>query len=672
VTGGGVAATVRMRARVRAPALRGRRWLGTGGRAVGPDALRGRIVLIDFWTAGCVNCLRVLDELVELERRHGDALVVLGVHSPKFPHEARPEAVAAAVRRHGVDHPVLDDADLVTWDAYAARAWPTLVLIDPRGYVVAHVTGEGHGPALSALVDELVAEYGDAVRRGPLFADAPTGAVETGEAAGPSALLFPAKATVLGGGDVLVSDSGHHRLAVLDPDLETVARTGGDGVRGLRDGPPDAARFAEPLGVAALPPDVAAAVGYDVVVADSGNHALRGVRLDDGRTSTVAGTGEQLRVRMAVGAGGPARGVGLSTPWDVAWWDGRVVVAMAGCHQLWAFDPVAGTVVVLAGTADEGLRDGPPDEAFFAQPSGLAVGTRSAGPGTLWVADAESSALRDVWMRSGPNARTDGPAHFPDLVRTGGADVLVTTAVGQGLFDFGWRDGPAFGTEGPGTEGPGTGGSGAGVSGAGGSGEDPALLQHPLGVAALPDGSVAIADTYNGAVRRYDPATRTVSTLADGLREPSDVVCDGDTLLVVESAGHRVVRLPLPARVLSVPATPRRVVAAVAAGPVELQVRFTPPPGRHLDRRFGEPTSLTVTGAEVESGAGAAPGLERTLRLRGPGTVRVDAVAAACDGESDQVGIFAACHRYRQEWDLEVRVVPGGATVVELEMRPGG
>jgi len=628
VTGGGVAATVRMRARVRAPALRGRRWLGTGGRDVGPDALRGRIVLVDFWTAGCVNCLRVLDELRELERRHGDALVVLGVHSPKFPHEARPEAVAAAVHRHGVDHPVLDDADLVTWDAYAARAWPTLVLIDPRGYVVAHVTGEGHGPALSALVDELMAEYGDAVRRGPLLADAPAEAVDAVEAAEPSALLFPAKATVLEGGDVLVSDSGHHRLVVLDPDLETVARTVGDGVRGLRDGPPGTARFAEPLGVATLPPDVAAAVEYDVVVADSGNHALRGVRLDDGRTSTVAGTGEQLRVRMAVGAGGPARGVRLSTPWDVAWWDGRVVVAMAGCHQLWAFDPVAGTVVVLAGTADEGLRDGPPDEAFFAQPSGLAVGAGAADPGTLWVADAESSALREV------------------------AGVLVTTAVGQGLFDFGWRDGPAFGTDG--TE------------------NDSALLQHPLGVAALPDGSVAIADTYNGAVRRYDPATRTVSTLADGLREPSDVVCDGDTLLVVESAGHRVVRLPLPARVLSAPATPRRVTAAVAAGPVALRVRFTPPPGRHLDRRFGEPTSLTVTGPEVESGAGAAPGLERTLRLRGPGTVRVDAVAAACDGESDQVGIFAACHRYRQEWDLEVTVVPGGATVVELEMRPGG
>ena len=627
VTGRGVVRTVRARARVRAPALRGRRWLGTGGRDVGPGELRGRIVLLDFWTAGCVNCLRVLDELDELERRHGDALVVLGVHSPKFPHEARPEAVADAVRRHGVRHPVLDDADLATWDAYAVRAWPTLVLVDPGGYVVAQASGEGHGAELSVLIDELVAEHGDALRRGPLFGHALAEVPEP-----PSDLLFPGKATVLAGSEVLVSDSGHHRLAVLAADLETVRRVIGDGVRGLRDGSPDAARFAEPLGVATLPAEVATAVGYDVVVADSGNHALRGVRLADGWVSTVAGTGEQLRGRRAVGDGGPARDVRLSTPWDVVWWHGRVVVAMAGCHQLWVFDPVAGTVAVLAGTADEGLRDGRPSEAFFAQPSGLAAGVSGPDhPGTLWVADAESSALRAV-----------------DL----GVGAAVTTAVGQGLFDFGWQDGPAFGAA---------------------ASERPALLQHPLGVTTLPDGSVAVADTYNGAVRRYDAATRTVSTIADGLREPSDVVVDVDALLVVESAGHRVVRLPLPARVLRAPAAPRRVRVEVGAGPVALRVRFTPPPGQHVDRRFGEPTSLTVHAPEdvLASGAGAGPGLERTLRVGGPGTVRVDAAAAACDGESDEVGIFAACHRYRQEWDVEVAVVLGGATAVALELAPG-
>ena len=122
---------------MRAPELRGRRWLNTGGAELSLADLRGKIVLLDFWTFCCVNCLHVLDELRELEERYADVLVTIGVHSPKFAHEADPDAVAAAVERYAVHHPVLDDPELLTWDAYAARAWPTLVVIDPRGYVVA-------------------------------------------------------------------------------------------------------------------------------------------------------------------------------------------------------------------------------------------------------------------------------------------------------------------------------------------------------------------------------------------------------------------------------------------------------------------------------------------------------------------------------------------------------
>jgi hypothetical protein len=232
----------------------------------------------------------------------------------------------------------------------------------------------------------------------------------------------------------------------------------------------------------------------------------------------------------------------------------------------------------------------------------------------LWVADAESSALRVV--------------DAPDRPR-------VTTAVGQGLFDFGLRDGPAFR-------------------------DPPALLQHPLGVAVLPDGSVAVADTYNGAVRRYDPSSREVGTLADGLSEPSDLVVGGPELVVVESAAHRLVRVPLPGPTRE-PRGPRRLVAEVAPGPVTLRVRFTPPPGQHLDRRFGEPTSLTVVGPEID---GTAPGLERDLLLTGAGTLRVSAAAAACDGD----GVFAACHLYRQEWLVDVRPVTGGPAEILLDL----
>jgi len=601
------------RIKVRAPELRGRGWLNTGGKALSLSDLRGRIVLLDFWTFACVNCLHVLDELRPLEERFADVLVSVGVHSPKFLHEADPDAVRAAVERYAVHHPVLDDPELITWDAYAAKAWPTLVVIDPLGSVVAQLAGEGHAHGLSVLIEELIAEHEAAgtLRRGDSpYVPAPEPASE---------LRFPGKVTSIGGDLLLVSDTAHHQLVELEADLVTERRRFGTGVRGLVDGLEPA--FSEPQGLLRLPPEIAAEVGYDIVVADSVNHALRGLRLADGDVRTLAGTGEQLRTRVLPGATSST----LSTPWDLAWWQDQVVVAMAGSHQLWAFEPLGGRLTVLAGTTVEGLRDGPLGTAFFAQPSGLATD----GEGNLWVADSETSALRSV---------TADP--------TVGA--AVTTAVGQGLFDFGFRDG---------------------------DGRDEARLQHPLGVTVLPDGTIAIADTYNGAVRRYDPRTRTVNTLARDLSEPSDLVVDGDDLIVVESAAHRLVRLPIPAgaRVDAGVHRVRRTRTDLAAGELRLMIDFSPPTGQHLDNRFGDPTSLTVTASPpslLAAGSGIAQGLTRTLELAGDplaeGVLQISVAAAACDeGDSE----FAACHRYQQDWGIPIRLVTGAPDELVLQLR---
>src|SRR5256885_1067629 len=424
--------------RVRAPELQGRGWLNTGGKALTLADLRGKIILLDFWTFCCVNCLHVLDELRPLEERYDDVLIVIGVHSPKFEHEKDPEALAAAVERYGVRHPVLDDPQLIMWDRYAARAWPTLCVVDPEGYVVATMAGEGHAAGLAALVDELIEVHSakGTLRRGAGPVPAPP-VPQAGD------LRYPGKAIVSPDG-FLVSSSAGHRIVEVSTDGGTVLRRIGTGRRGRTDGPADVAEFSEPQGLCLLPPPVAEVTGYDLVVADTVNHLLRGVRLADGEVSTVAGTGRHTTTdgRGATDAHAhDALAADLSSPWDLAWYDDRLIIAMAGIHQLWWFDPVKRTVGVYAGTTVEALRDGPLAEAWMAQPSGLsALGDR------LWVVDSESSALRFV---------------------TGGA---IHTAVGQGLFDFGLVDGPA-------TE---------------------ALFQHPLGVLALPDGPVPVADTYNG------------------------------------------------------------------------------------------------------------------------------------------------------------------------------
>ncbi|WP_068118182.1 NHL repeat-containing protein, partial [Nocardioides massiliensis] len=425
----------------------------------------------------------------------------------------------------------------------------------------------------------------------------------------------PAEVLELASGDLLVADAGAHRLTVLAPDAATVVRRIGAGVRGFVDGVPDDARFSEPNGVCLLPAEVTREVGYDVVVADTVNHALRGVRLEDGTVTTLAGDGQQWR---------PGDGTDrLSSPWAVAWWQDRVWVAMAGIHQLWTFDPRTREVAVVAGTTNEGLVDGPAEQAWFAQTSGLA-----AAGDRLWLADSEVSALR--WID---------------------ADGTVGTAIGTGLFEFGFRDGAA----------------------------DQALLQHPLGVTVLPDGSVAVCDTYNGAVRRYDPEAGTVSTLADGLREPSGAAVVGDLLLVVESAAHEVtgIRLGDAGRAVDGFAhTTQRPVTELGPGAVELRVGFTPPPGQKVDDRFGPATQLVVSAtppALLRSGEGRDTDLVRVLELDaavGDGVLHVAARAASCDApdETGEVPEGAACHVHQQDWGIPVRVVADGPTRLDLPL----
>src|SRR3954464_3418774 len=153
----------REQGRVRAPELEGGRgWLNTDA-PLSLTALRGKVVLLDFWTYGCVNCMHVIPDLKRLEEKYAKQLVVVGVHSAKFENEKETENIRRIVLRYQIEHPVVNDADFRIWNAYAVRAWPTQVLIDPAGYVVGMASGEGHCDVLDKAIGELVE---DARRRG--------------------------------------------------------------------------------------------------------------------------------------------------------------------------------------------------------------------------------------------------------------------------------------------------------------------------------------------------------------------------------------------------------------------------------------------------------------------------------------------------------------------------
>ena len=348
-------------------------------------------------------------------------------------------------------------------------------------------------------------------------------------------------------------------------------------------------------------------MGYDVVVADTVNHLLRGVDLDTGEVSTVAGTGRPWRGSVDFDPH-PAGEVDLSSPWDVVWYQGRVIVAMAGIHQLWWFDPTAGTAGVYAGTTVEALRDGALDQVWMAQPSGLSV---SPDGTTLWIADSESSALRFV---------RDGVMH---------------TAVGQGLFDFGHMDGPA----------------------------SQALFQHPLGVCCARGRRGA----GGGHLQRCGTPVRPChSRLCPQwplvwLSRATSWFCPDGRLLVVESAAHRIVPLdPTGSAVSEKSYRTERPPTLLAPGEVALSVIFTPAPGQKLDESFGPSTRLQVSASPPEllvSGAGTTTDLDRTLVISSDvdgGVLQVVAQAATCDVDAEH----AACHLTRQDWGVPIVVDP--------------
>jgi thiol-disulfide isomerase/thioredoxin len=590
------------RGRVRAPELIGRGgWINTK-HDLSLKSLKGKVVLLDFWTFCCINCLHVLDELRPLEERFEDDLVVIGVHSPKFEHERDHEALVRAVARYDVGHPVLDDPNRATWDQYGVRAWPTLVLVDPAGYAVAAVSGEGNAAALEKTIAKMIEEH----RAAGTLNEALIETLPPAVGGGP--LRFPGKIATGPEGLLATADSGHNRVVVARAneagDGAEVLAVAGTGARGAEDSGFSDAAFNDPQGLLFLD-------ARTLLVADTGNHLIRKLDLVNETVETIAGTGTQARWGAT---GGPAKRTPLNSPWDLELWDGVVTIAMAGPHQLWTLDLEKEDVDVLAGSGMENLVDGPAQVAAMAQPSGL-----SSGDGRLWIVDSETSSLRYL-DRSG----------------------RLSTTVGTGLFDFGYRDGPA----------------------------DDALLQHPLGVVAMPEGPV-VCDTYNSALRRYDPRSDQLDTLArKDLSEPSGAAVLGGELLVADTNNHRIVRVgldgevrPFEIRGLSSP-KPVPIEGPVAAeiGPVELadevelSATLPVPEGQKLDPSLGPPVQLSISSdALLPDGGLLLTGDELPARTRlalsgAEGSLGVLLRVGTCEE-----GPGAVCNLNERRWRVTVR-----------------
>lgn len=450
-------------------------WLNTS-RSLTAEDLKGRVILADFWTYCCINCIHIIPKLKEIEAEFGDKLTVIGVHSGKFDNEKNTQNIREAMMRYGIEHPVVNDENYQIWRSFGVRAWPTLLLINQQGEIANAWSGEGDFKVIRSEIQKLLKE------------ESVTSAVPIAlekDKLPEQFLHFPSKMDVgmLDGEKVLfVSDSSNHRILVINTNTNKVKHIIGIGKDGDKDAGFEQAQLSAPQGVL-----------FDGVsklyIADTQNHKLKVADFTKKEVITLSGTGERGHNYSVFNQ--IAKGVDIASPWDLSFSEDKqkVNIAMAGTHQLWAYDIKDKTISVIAGNGRESIDDGGYPFNSLSQPSGMVTLN-----GKTYFVDSETSSLRV--MEKG----------------------RLTTLIGTGLFDFGYKDGD----------------------------KSVALMQHPLGITAYKN-KLYIADSYNHKIRIYDPETALLSTynIKYPLKEPAEVQVDGDTLYIADTNQHRIIKVNL-------------------------------------------------------------------------------------------------------------------------------
>ncbi|KAG5525459.1 hypothetical protein RHGRI_031948 [Rhododendron griersonianum] len=464
-------------------------WLNTAPLKLNRD-LKGKVVLLDFWTYCCINCMHVLPDLEFLEKKYKDMpFTVVGVHSAKFDNEKDLEAIRNAILRYGITHPVVNDGDMFLWRELGVNSWPTFVIVGPNGKLLAQISGEGRRKVLMSFFN-----------------------------------LWSSESAA----DV-----------VTDLDGNFIIQIGSTGEEGFRDGSFEDAAFNRPQGLA-----------YDakknlLYIADTENHALRVINFEDEMVGTLAGNGTKGSDYKGGGRGTTQARIhtlGLShvgnhiacqsaqtfvflkpvvsvlffqllnSPWDVCFdpVNEVVYIAMAGQHQIWEHNTLDGVTRAFSGDGYErNLNGSSSTSTSFAQPSGISL---SPDLKEAYIADSESSSIRALDLKTGGSRLLAGGDPF----------------FAENLFKFGDHDGA--GSE--------------------------VLLQHPLGVLCGKDGQIYIADSYNHKIKKLDPPSKRVSTVAgtgkagfkDGmaqvaqLSEPSGIIEAQNGRLFIADTNNSVIR----------------------------------------------------------------------------------------------------------------------------------
>jgi thiol-disulfide isomerase/thioredoxin len=618
---------------VHAPSLdAGLGWLNTDRPLRFNKELRGQIVVLDFWTYCCINCMHILPDLDFLEHKYErEPVVFLGVHSAKFTNEASPETIRAAIQRYEIKHPVVIDDQMKLWQAYAVRSWPTVVVVNAQGYVVGSVAGENNREALDQMIGQALAQgkANGTLAAGPLKIE------RDGMVRSASGLAFPGKVFADAElGRLFAADSNHNRIVVAEwPDdlgRAKVVQVVGSGEIGAADGPAEKATFNHPQGLV---------TGQgNLYVCDTENHLIRKIDLETYEVSTIVGTG---KMTYDFAGGRMGRQQGINSPWDVVREGSTLYVAMAGQHQIWRVDLPVGFSRALAGTGRENIADGPTETSAFSQPSGICM-----MGGKLYVADSEVSAIRCIDM----------------------ATERVSTILGEGLFSFGDEDG-VF---------------------------PKAKLQHPLGVAAHGSSLLVADTYNHKIkhVEPSSRSARTIlgsgkpGTASSGgglgFFEPGGLSVAGDELFVADTNNHRVIQLHLktqewrelifegltsPVKVELEPTSQVLQAELAAHQDAQIEIEVALGAGFHLSTEAPWSVRVSSNGTTLAQQTGKSQSFPLRLTVPAvgvqPGLWLVEASFASC-----QSGSASHCVPHHYRWEVKLKN-SGTSTPLKLTAAPG-